>query len=78
MDMDYKNVGNNRDFDFGLVGNFADDHNAGRCEASPGDTTGKHDAFLQMLREDEAKSQSKNDKIIAANEVPTTSGAPLP
>ena len=69
MDMDYKNVGNNRDFDFGLVGNLRTIVDA-MCEASPGDTTGKHDAFLKMLREDEEKSQSKNDKIIAANEVP--------
>jgi acetolactate synthase I/II/III large subunit len=69
MDMDYKNVGNNRDFDFGLVGNLRTIVNA-MCEASPGDKTGKHDAFIQMLREDEEKSQSKNDKIIAANEVP--------
>ncbi len=69
MDMDYKNVGNNRDFDFGLVGNLRTIVDA-MCEASKGDTTKKHDPFLQMLREDEAKSQSKNDKIIAANEVP--------
>src|ERR1700686_1386693 len=69
MDMDYKNVGNNRDFDFGLVGNLRTIVNA-MCEASPGDTTGKHDPFLKMLREDEEKSKSKNDKIIAANEVP--------
>jgi len=69
MDMDYKNVGNNRDFDFGLVGNLKTILNA-MCEASAGDKSGKHDAFLQMLREDEKKSQGKNDKIIAANEVP--------
>jgi len=69
MDMDYKNVGNNRDFDFGLVGNLRTIVNA-MCEASPGDTARKHDPFLQMLREDEAKAQGKNDKIIAANEVP--------
>src|SRR5437868_9573480 len=69
MDMDDKNVGHNRDFDFGLVGNLRTIVDA-MCEASKGDTTKKHDAFLQMLREDEAKSQSKNDKIIAANEVP--------
>ena len=46
MDMDYKNVGNNRDFDFGLVGNLRTIVNA-MCEASPGDTTGKHDAVPQ-------------------------------
>src|SRR5579862_5523679 len=67
MDMDYKNVGNNRDFDFGLVGNLRTIVDA-MCEASPGDTTRKHDPFIKMLREDEAKSQNKNDKIIAANE----------
>jgi acetolactate synthase-1/2/3 large subunit len=69
MDMDYKNVGNNRDFDFGLVGNLRTIVNA-MCEASKGDKSGKHDAFVQMLREDEKKAQGKNDKIIAANEVP--------
>jgi len=69
MDMDYKNVGNNRDFDFGLVGNLRTIVNA-MCEASKGDSTGKHNAFLQMLREDEEKSKNKNGKIIAANEVP--------
>src|SRR6478609_8936163 len=69
MDMDYKNVGNNRDLDFGLVGNLRTIVNA-MCDASPGDKTGKHDPFLKLLREDEAKAQGKNDKIIAANEVP--------
>src|SRR3984893_5137499 len=69
MDMDYKNVGNNRDFDFGLVGNLRTIVDA-MCAASPGDKAGKHDAFIQMLREDEAKAQGKNDKIIAAGEVP--------
>ena len=69
MDMDYRNVGNNRDFDFGLVGNLRTIVNA-MCEASKGDTARKHDPFLQMLRADEQASQGKNDKIIAANEVP--------
>jgi acetolactate synthase-1/2/3 large subunit len=69
MDMDYRNVGNNRDFDFGLVGNLRTIVNA-MCEASSGDTANKHDPFLRMLRDDEERSQGKNDKIIAANEVP--------
>ena len=69
MDMDYKNVGNNRDFDYGLVGNLRTIVDA-MCEASPGDTSRKHDPFLEMLRADEEKSKNKNDKIIAANEVP--------
>jgi thiamine pyrophosphate-dependent acetolactate synthase large subunit-like protein len=69
MDMDYRNVGNNRDFDYGLVGNLRTIVNA-MCEASKGDTTGKHDPFVQMLREDEQRSQGKDNKIIAANEVP--------
>jgi len=58
MDMDYKNVGNNRDFDYGLVGNLRTIVNA-MCEASPGDTTGKHDPFLKMLREDEARAEQE-------------------
>src|SRR5947207_5627327 len=70
MDMDYKNVGNNRDFDFGLVGNLRTIVNA-MCDASPGDKAGKHDPFIKMLREDEAKAQGKNDKIIASGGVPS-------
>jgi heme/copper-type cytochrome/quinol oxidase subunit 2 len=69
MDMDYRNVGNNRDFDYGLVGNLRTIVDA-MCDASPGDKTGRHDPFLEMLRADETKAQGKNDKIIAANEVP--------
>ena len=69
MDMDYRNVGVNRDFDYGLVGNIKSIVEA-MCQASKGDTTGKHDAFINMLREDEARSQGKNDKIITANETP--------
>jgi acetolactate synthase I/II/III large subunit len=69
MDMDYRNVGNNRDFDYGLVGNLRTIVNA-MCDASKGDTAGKHDPFVQMLREDEQRSQGKDNKIIAANEVP--------
>lgn len=69
MDMDYKNVGHNRDFDFGLVGNLRTILMA-MCEGSKGDTTGKHDPFIKMLREDESRAQGKNDKIIAANETP--------
>lgn len=69
MDMDYRNVGHNRDFDFGLVGNLRSILLA-MCEASKGDTKGKHDAFVKMLREDEEKSRDKNRKIIEANETP--------
>lgn len=69
MDMDYKNVGSNRDFDFGLVGNLKTILEA-MCGASKGDTSRRHDPFVKMLREDEAKAQGKNHKIIAANEVP--------
>ena len=69
MDMDYRNVGHNRDFDYGLVGNLRSILLA-MCEASKGDTARKHDPFVKMLREDEEKTQDKNDKIIAANEVP--------
>ena len=69
MDMDYNNVGHNRDFDFGLVGNLRTILIA-MCEGSKGDTARKHDPFIKMLREDEARAQGKNDKIIAANETP--------
>ena len=69
LDMDYKNVGHNRDFDYGLVGNLRAILLA-MCEASRGDTGRKHDAFLKMLREEEERAQHKNDKIISANEVP--------
>jgi acetolactate synthase I/II/III large subunit len=69
MDMDYKNVGHNRDFDFGIVGNLKTVLEA-MCKASKGDVSRKHDAFIKMLREDEQKSQGKNDKIIQAGEEP--------
>ena len=69
MDMDYRNVGNNRDFDYGLVGNLRTIV-AAMCETSKGDTTGKHEPFVKMLREEEQRSQGKDAKIIAANEVP--------
>jgi acetolactate synthase-1/2/3 large subunit len=69
LDMDYRNVGYNRDFDIGLVGNVRAILNA-MCEASKGDVERKHDGFIKMLREDEAKAQGKNDKIIAANAMP--------
>lgn len=69
LDMDYKNVGHNRDFDYGLVGNLRTIVDA-MCEASKGDTSRKHDPFLKMLRDEEEKAEGKNDKIIAANEAP--------
>ncbi|MGN2389891.1 thiamine pyrophosphate-binding protein [Pelomicrobium sp. G1] len=63
LDMDYKNVGYNRDFDIGLVGNIRAILNA-MCEASKGDVARKHDPFIKMLREEEEKTKSKNDKIV--------------
>jgi acetolactate synthase-1/2/3 large subunit len=69
VDMDYRNVGYNRDFDFGLVGNIRSILSA-MCEASKGDFARRHDPFIKMLREDEAKAGNKNDKIIAAGAVP--------
>jgi acetolactate synthase-1/2/3 large subunit len=69
LDMDYRNVGYNRDFDFGLVGNIRSVLNA-MCEASKGDVAGRHDPFLAMLREEEARSRDKNQKIISASETP--------
>jgi acetolactate synthase-1/2/3 large subunit len=69
LDMDYRNVGYNRDFDFGLVGNLKTILNA-MCDASKGDTDKKHDPFIKMLKEDEEKTKHSNDKIIQANEVP--------
>lgn len=69
LDMDYRNVGYNRDFDVGLVGNIRSILNA-MCESSKGDTARKHDPFLKMLREEEEKTRNKNDKIIAEKAVP--------
>jgi acetolactate synthase-1/2/3 large subunit len=69
LDMDYRNVGYNRDFDFGLVGNIRSVLNA-MCEASKGDVARRHDPFLAMLREEEARSRDKNQKIISAGETP--------
>jgi len=69
LDMDYRNVGYNRDFDFGLVGNIRSVLNA-MCEASKGDVARRHDPFLAMLREEEARSRDKNQKIISASETP--------
>ena len=69
LDMDYRNVGYNRDFDFGLVGNIRSIINA-MCDASRGDVARKHDPFVNMLREAEEKSRGKNDAIIHANDTP--------
>src|SRR5208283_1253167 len=69
LDMDYRNVGYNRDFDFGLVGNIRSILNA-MCEASKGDVARRHDPFLAMLRQEEARGRDKNQKIISANETP--------
>ena len=69
LDMDYRNVGYNRDFDIGLVGNIKTIVE-GLCRASKGDVSKKHDPFIATLQEDEAKSKGKNDKIIAENAVP--------
>jgi thiamine pyrophosphate-dependent acetolactate synthase large subunit-like protein len=43
----------NRDFDYGLVSNIKSIVEA-MCQASKRDTTGKHDAFINMLREGDA------------------------
>ncbi len=69
LDMDYRNVGYNRDFDIGLVGNIRAVVN-GLCDASAGDTARRHDPFLDLLRSEEAKSQDKNRAIIDANATP--------
>jgi len=69
LDMDYRNVGYNRDFDIGLVGNVRTIVDA-LCEASKGDTTGLHDPFISMLRTEEKQTQHINDKIIQAKAIP--------
>jgi acetolactate synthase-1/2/3 large subunit len=69
LDMDYRNVGYNRDFDFGLVGNIRSIL-AAMCEASQGDVARRHDPFLHTLREEELRSRDKNQAIISANETP--------
>ncbi|MBI3936139.1 MAG: acetolactate synthase [Betaproteobacteria bacterium] len=69
LDMDYRNVGYNRDFDIGLVGNVRAILNA-MCEASKGDAARRHDPFLKALRAEEEKTRNKNDAIIKANAVP--------
>jgi len=69
LDMDYRNVGYNRDFDFGLVGNIRSIL-AAMCEASKGDVTRRHDPFLRTLREEELHSRDKNQAIISANQTP--------
>jgi len=69
LDMDYRNVGYNRDFDIGLVGNVRAILNA-MCESSKGDVARKHDPFIRMLREEEEKAKDKNDAIIKAGTRP--------
>ena len=69
LDMDYRNVGYNRDFDIGLVGNVRAVLNA-MCEASKGDVERKHDSFIKLLREEEERTKGKNDAIIKAGTVP--------
>ena len=69
LDMDYRNVGYNRDFDIGLVGNIRVILNA-MCDSSNGDVARKHDSFIQMLREEEEKVKGTNDAIIKANSKP--------
>ncbi len=69
LDMDYRNVGYNRDFDIGMVGNLRTICNA-LCEASKGDLSRRHDPLVKGLREEEEKTKNKNDKIIQANAVP--------
>jgi acetolactate synthase-1/2/3 large subunit len=69
VDMDYRNVGYNRDFDFGMVGNIRSILSA-MCESSRGDLARKHDAFVAMLRKLEEQAARKNDSILAASSVP--------
>jgi acetolactate synthase-1/2/3 large subunit len=69
LDMDYRNVGYNRDFDYGLVGNIRTVVNA-LCDASKGDAGRRHDPFIKLLREEEEQTSQKNRRIIEANEVP--------
>ena len=69
LDMDYRNVGYNRDFHIGLVGNLKAILDA-MCEASKGDVSRKHDAFIKMLREEEERTTNKNDAIVRADAVP--------
>ena len=69
LDMDYRNVGYNRDFDIGLVGNIRVILEA-MCDASVGDVHHKHDPFLTLLRAEEAQTAGKNRTIIEANASP--------
>jgi acetolactate synthase-1/2/3 large subunit len=69
LDMDYRNVGYNRDFDYGLVGNIRTVVNA-LCDASKGDAGRRHDPFIKLLRDEEEQTSQKNRRIIEANEVP--------
>lgn len=69
LDMDFRNVGYNRDFDLGMVGNIRAILNA-ITEASAGDTKRKHDPWMEKLIADEEKSKNKNDVIIKANSIP--------
>lgn len=69
LDMDYRNVGYNRDFDIGLVGNIRVILEA-MCDASVGDVHRKHDPFLALLRAEEARAADKNRTIIEANATP--------
>jgi acetolactate synthase-1/2/3 large subunit len=69
LDMDFRNVGYNRDFDLGMVGNIRAVLNA-ITEASPGDTKRKHDPWMEKLIADEEKSKNKNDAIIKAGSMP--------
>ncbi len=69
LDMDYNNVGYNRDFDIGLVGNIRAVLNA-MCDASKGDTGRKHDPWMDKLIAEEEKAKGKNDAIIKASTVP--------
>lgn len=69
LDMDYRNVGYNRDFDIGLVGNIRGVLNA-MCEASKGDGTRKHDGWMEKLISEENRAKGKNDAIIKAGAKP--------
>lgn len=69
LDMDYRNVGHNRDFDIGLVGNVRAILQA-MCDANPGDRSRKHDSWMEQLRDVESANRHKYDAIIADDRIP--------
>ncbi len=69
LDMNYSNIGFNRDFDIGMVGNVRSVLQA-LISTGKGDVAGKHDAFINLLREEEAQSAEKGLQIRDNNSVP--------